>query len=328
MKYHFHSTEIPPSQKISEEVYSVLCDLKDKPGPDRNDYKSLRQQSRFTDYEAKGPDLACIEDQVIFAGARQIPIRIYYPNFHDQSPLLFFIHGGSWTFCSIATHDNFCRTMAQKSQSVVVSLDYRLAPEHPFPAGLNDCVATLKWCRENAGLIGIHPDYITVCGDSAGANLATASCLYLKIDGSPVPKRQILLYPIVDTVHLNRPSHKLYNAGYTYSSSNLKTALRQYLQDDDLRHHPLVSPLLSENLSHMPETMVILAECDIVRDEGYAYGKALAKAGNLVACHEFEGMVHAFMSMWGKVPQAQKAIELLCQTVQQDCEKFDAITFT
>lgn len=242
--------------------------------------------------------------------------------------MTFFIHGGSWSFCSINTHDNFCRQMCHQSQSVIVSIDYRLAPEYPFPAGLNDCVVALKWCRDHADLIGINPDYITISGDSAGANLATATCLYLKTDGYPLPRRQILFYPIVDVVNLNRPSHKLYGNGYNYHLLNLKKSLQQYLQNEDLKNHFLVSPFVSEDLNDMPRTTIILAECDIVRDEGYAYAKALSAAGNEVECHEFEGMVHAFMLMSAKVPQAKEALEIISQEINLDNDKFKQVTLS
>ncbi|MEY2444424.1 MAG: acetyl esterase [Ilumatobacteraceae bacterium] len=224
-----------------------------------------------------------------------VPARLYRPNDNDQLGLLIFLHGGGWVIGNLDTHDNLCRILANSSGHAVLSVDYRLAPEHPFPAALDDALTATRWAYANAARLGCDPDRLAIGGDSAGANLSIAVCHV-----RPVPLRyQLLVYPVTDLTR-SFPSHIENAAGPALTAEGLAWFIHHYAGDDDAAlRDPRVSPHFAddETVAASPPTMVITAEYDPLRDEGDAYASRLASLGVPTSHVRFGGMYHGFFSL-------------------------------
>jgi acetyl esterase len=225
-----------------------------------------------------------------------VPARLYRPNDRDDLGLLVFFHGGGWVLGSIETHDNLCCILANASGQAVLSVDYRLAPEHPFPAPLDDALTATRWAHENAATLGCSPDRIAVGGDSAGANLAIA-VTHL----APVPLcYQLLVYPATDLT-CSFPSHVENAAGPVLTTGAMKWFIDHYLSGGTggSLTDPRVSPHFAADdvVAASPPAMVITAECDPLRDEGDAYAARLASLGVPTSHVRFSGMYHGFFSL-------------------------------
>jgi acetyl esterase len=223
------------------------------------------------------------------------------------APLLVFFHGGGFVICDLDTHDEPCRMLCQHGNMHVLSVAYRLAPEHPFPAPLDDCTAALQWAQTHAGELGADPHRVCVGGDSAGANLATVVALAAAQRRRPVAA-QLLIYPTADASRAH-PSLQLFSDGFVLTAADMHAFTQHYIANDTaLRNDPRVSPALSPDLSHAPPALVITAGFDPLRDEGEAYAAALAAAGVTVQLHRERGLVHGFLHMTTVVPAAYAAV--------------------
>ena len=211
-------------------------------------------------------------------------------------PLVMFLHGGGWIGGDLDSHDATCRALANASGCKVVAIDYRLAPEHKFPAGLNDCFAALRWLAEHAADLGIDARRIAVCGDSAGGNLAAAVALMVRDRGGPAIALQVLVYPVTHHA-FDTPSYRTYGQGYLLTLEGMQWNWNHYLPDAAAGRDPLASPLLAPDLRGLPPALVIVAECDPLCDESEAYAKRLAEAGVAVDCKRYDGMLHAFFTL-------------------------------
>lgn len=223
--------------------------------------------------------------------SHDIPVRIFYPRKMEHSDGLLFFHGGGWVIGNIDTYTNVCINMAELTGRTVYSVDYRLAPEHPYPQGLEDCFRATEVLLDDSKL--------TLIGDSAGANLAAAVSLMLRDKGKAVPKKQILLYPVTYWDHSDASPFKSIRTNgvdYGLTSKKVREYMELYQPDSSLRKGPYISPLMAEDLSRQPDTLVITAQFDPLRDEGEAYGIALRKAGNRVRIHRILGAVHGFIA--------------------------------
>jgi acetyl esterase len=209
---------------------------------------------------------------------------------------------------SINTHDNICRKLANRASAIVISVDYRLAPENKFPAAIEDAYDALNWAHSQARSFGGDPGRISVCGDSAGGNLAAVTCLLARDRVGPKIAFQALIYPGVDASNLDTESYRLNGKGYYLTRENIAEVIPLYVNNDDEVLHHYVSPLLAHDLSGLPPALVITAEFDPLLSEGQAYADKLKEAGVPCSLHNYPGMVHGFVSFGGLLPQSDQAI--------------------
>ena len=255
-------------------------------------------------------DLAQVSDTV----AQGIPLRIYRPTLDTQLPGLVYFHGGGWVIGDLETHDNVCRHLAQQANCVVVAVDYRLAPEHPFPAALDDSFAATCWVVDHAAELGIDAAWIAVGGDSAGGNLAATVCLKANALGAPKLAHQLLVYPATDTAQ-DTPSYTENKEGYSLSAALMGWFWDQYIGDQP-RDNPMMAPILASDLSGVPSATVITAEYDPLRDEGEAYGERLKAAGVTTTITRYDGMIHGFFHMQDALADGRDALTMAAKELQ------------
>lgn len=264
-------------------------------------------------YRAMKPDLPeikvhSVEDRLVPGPGGDIPVRIYRPS-GNPSPLHVHFHGGGWVIGDLETHDADCREICRGAECIVVAVDYRLAPEHCFPAALDDCYAVTCWAASNSAEIGARPGPVSVGGDSAGGNLAAAVALMARDRAAPEIALQLLIYPVTDAA-MSSASYRENAEGYMLSQQMMAWFWDQYCPQAEQRNHPLASPLLATDLSGLPAALVMTAEFDPLRDEGEAYAARLAEAGVEVQVRRFDGLIHGFFSQAGIVEAAREGVEL------------------
>nr|WP_305882598.1 alpha/beta hydrolase [Haloplanus ruber] len=224
-----------------------------------------------------------------------IAIRTYTPPGDAARPVFVYFHGGGWVRGDLDTHDGLCRLLAEAADCVVVSVDYRRAPEHRFPAAVHDAYAATAWAADHAAIVGGDPDRVAVGGDSAGGNLAAAVTLLARERGGPELAHQVLLYPVTDYA-FDTASYDENAAGYLLSRASMRWYWERYLGDDIDGANPYASPLRATDLSGVPSATVITAGYDPLRDEGAEYADRLREAGVSVTHENYPGMVHVFAS--------------------------------
>lgn len=257
---------------------------------------------------APGDAVERIEDREIPGPAGTLRLRLYYPEAAagEALPLTLFFHGGGFVLCSPETHDNICRCLAARARSLVVSVDYRLAPEAPFPAAVDDAIAALDWLRREGRALGGDPARIAVAGDSAGGNLAAVLAQQARSRGWPL-RHQLLFYPITDCA-TESDSYRQFGAGYFLTAEMMRWYRRQYLSQADDGQDCRASPLRAEDFGGLPPATIITAEFDPLRDEGEAYALSLRLAGVPAGLHRAQGQIHGYVSMLGLVPAADEAL--------------------
>jgi acetyl esterase len=210
--------------------------------------------------------------------------------------VLVYFHGGGWVLGDLESHDRVCRALANQAGCVVVSVDYRLAPEHVFPAGAEDCYAATKWVAENAASIGADGARLAVGGDSAGGNLAAVVSMMARDRGGPAINFQLLLYPVTDCA-LATPSQKEFaNDGYVLSRADMEWFWKNYTDPIAEKNNPYACPLRAKDLSGLPPALVLTASHDPLRDEGERFAERLIAAGVKTTCTRYEGVTHGFVS--------------------------------
>jgi acetyl esterase len=251
--------------------------------------------------------LAAVEDIGVALPSRTLRIRLYRPS-QRRLPVVVFFHGGGWTLSSVESYDQVCRQLAKHSGCVIAALDYRLAPEHKFPAAVDDGTDAIAWLVANGEDLDLDVSRIAVAGDSAGGNLATAVALR----DSNVPDRRIsfqaLIYPVTE-YEFGRPSMRSDWSGYPLSADTVKWFWSHYLSSHADTLNPLAAPITAPDLSRMPPTLVITAEDDPVRDQGEAYARRLRSHGVQVKLSRYGGVFHGFFQMLGMHDKASRAIE-------------------
>jgi acetyl esterase len=236
------------------------------------------------------------ENRHIPGVAGDIPVRIYTPEGNPPMGVLVYFHGGGWVLGDLESHDRVCRALANNAGCVVVSVDYRLAPEHVFPAGAEDCYAATKWVAENAASLGADPARLAVGGDSAGGNLAAVVSMMSRDRGGPSIIFQLLFYPVTDSA-LDTPSYKEFSSdGNVLSRADMEWFWNSYLGPDTEKTNPYVSPLRAKNLAGLPPALIMTASHDPLRDEGERFAQRLISAGTKVTCTRYEGVTHGFIS--------------------------------
>lgn len=252
--------------------------------------------------------VAKVENRTFRGSAGNLPLRIYTPDGRGPFPALVYFHGGGWVVGSIETVDASCRSLANLAGCIVVSADYRLAPEHKFPAAADDCYAATRWTALHAASLHGDPARIAVGGESAGANLAAVAALMAQERGSTPLVLQLLLYPVLD-YSFERPSHRENGEGYFLTTDMMRWFWRQYLNSDTDGESHLASPLRAKYLQGVAPAAIYTAEFDPLRDEGAAYAAKLREAGVSVQYKCCEGLIHGFMGMAKVVEPAKKALE-------------------
>ncbi len=251
-----------------------------------------------------------------------VPARLYLPSAEKNLGLCVFMHGGGWVIGSLDGHDDVCRRLAMLSGQAVLSVDYRMAPEFPFPAPLEDCIAAVKWARDNAASLGCDANRMVVCGDSAGGNLAT---LVAQHSGVKL-KMQLLVYPAVDARCVTE-SYRKNGEGYLLTAAAMDWFYGHYLSGatslTSSAENPLVSPLLASDaiLAKMPPTLVVTAEYDPLCDEGEQYAQKLTSLGVPTSCVRYRGQIHAFLNFGRFLDDGYLAIAQLADAINRACAK-------
>lgn len=232
-------------------------------------------------------------------GRPDLRVRLYHPHPHQQTGVLVYFHGGGWVIGDLDTHDALCRDLAILSDCAVLAVHYRLAPEHPFPAAVDDARAALQWCAAQGAALGIDPNRLAVGGDSAGGNLAAVLALESRESG-PALALQLLIYPALDLGSLDTESYRQCASGFGLTRADVTWFLDQYFGTDNAsRLDWRASPLQAPDLRELPPALVMTAEFDVLRSEGEDYAAALETAGNAVTLRRYDGATHGFMSMAG-----------------------------
>ena len=263
-------------------------------------YLVERRLQKLTARRARKPWLYRIWEHTISSGEYQVPMRIFAPKQQRRGCVLLFFHGGGWVTGSIDSYDGICGDMAAQTGCIVASVDYRLAPEHHFPAAAEDCYAAAREVFLHSGLLNVPPEGVVLIGDSAGGNLAAAVSLMARVRGEFLPRRQILIYPAVGNDHSESspyPSVRENGTGYLLTSRRVQEYFALYAASESDRENPYLAPLAAASLASQPDTLLITAEFCPLRDEGEAYGKKLREAGNYVEIHRIPDALHGYFSL-------------------------------
>lgn len=273
---------------------------------DNTDLVALREQDLLQLSEAR-TKVGQVEDAAFQGPGGAVPVRIYSPDAAGPHPVLVYYHGGGFVLGSLDSHDELCRVLCHDAQLVVVSVAYRLAPEHPYPAAPDDCFAAVQWCVEQADRLNIDPHRIAVGGDSAGGNLAAATALRARDLGGPQISAQLLIYPVT-AADFTMDSYQRNGDGFFLTADAMKWFWQQYVADPTHLLEPYACPLLADCHGLAP-AYVVTAEYDPLCDEGERYAQRLQAAGCAVRQDRFAGMIHGFV-MYGELLETARAAQL------------------
>lgn len=253
--------------------------------------------------------LAQVRDAHIPGPAGEMKVRIYTPTGTGPFPILMYFHGGGFVIGDLDTFDKLCRETCGGAGVVVVSVDYRLAPEYPFPAASDDCLAATRWAAAHAAELNGDASRIGVSGDSAGGNLAAVTALRLRDEGGPALKAQLLVYPVTDADPDAYPSMTANAEGYLLSRADMNWFFGHYVKDASAVASPILCPIKAASHAGLPPALVITAEFDPLRDEGDAYAKKLAAAGVAVEHRCYDGAIHGFYTFFGALSLGREAVD-------------------
>lgn len=268
----------------------------------------LRANLETQSAKAARPDVAHVEDRMIPGPRGEIRVRIYRPDMDQGHAVITYFHGSAFVVCSIDTHDVLCRHLCLQSGAVIVSVDYGLAPEAPFPAGPDDSFAATSWTVAHATSFGGDPAQLMVAGDSAGATMAIVTALRARDAGGPAIAAQLLFYPVTDYPDKLPASYIERGEGCGLTASAMRWGWDLYLTDPADRANPMASPLRAPDLSGLPPAYVITAEYDLLRDEGQAFAGRLTAAGVATTLAHYDDMNHGFLGMAGSLDRADEAM--------------------
>lgn len=275
-------------------------------------YNEARRFYLETSRKVAGPEVGGIVSESILLDpvSAKIPARHYRPEnaAEKELPLLIYFHGGGWCVGDLDTHDHVCRWLCSLAECAVISVDYRLGPEHQFPSAVEDAITACRWISDEARQLKVDPARIAVGGDSAGGNLSAVVTLLARDDGGPDFCCQLLIYPATDML-LSFPSHASCGDGYRLTRSSIAWFICGYLRSGEDMRDWRASPLLAEDHRSLPGAFILTAEFDPLKDEGEAYAGKLEEAGVAVQYKCYEGMIHGFIAMPGAVDMARTALQ-------------------
>ncbi len=264
------------------------------------------------------PESVAVEDAVLAAGLAGVPVRIYRPASLEAgqlAPCILYMHGGGWVLGSVDTHDCITAEIAESTGAIVVSVDYRLAPEHPFPAGFDQCCAALHMLGRDGAAFGIDTRRIAVAGDSAGANLAAALALAARNEGGPALAAQALIYPVLGTA-TDLPSYRQNATAPMLRTEEMRHYWSLYLGGEPVTDNPYAAPLLASDLSGLPPSLIWTAGHDPVRDDGVLYARRLAEAGVTAIYRCAPDLAHGYLRARALSASAAAEFEALCQALR------------
>ncbi len=299
---------------INKAMRAALSVLSYSEADIKKSYQVERRLKDISGRRLKKPSLYRIWEHKVVCGDHEVPVRIFMPSGREHHRILLFFHGGGWVTGSIDSYDAVCADMAKQTGRVVVSVDYRLAPEYPFPSGLEDCYAVAREIFLDDSLLGTKSKEIVLIGDSAGGNLAAAVSLMARDRGEFMPSRQILIYPATGNDHSDDspfPSVRENGTDYLLTTKRVRDYMELYRSSDADLMNPYYAPLMAKDFSNQPDTLIITAEYCPLRDEGEAYGKALEMAGNRVKVFRMPDALHGFFSLPVRFSQVKKAYALI-----------------
>lgn len=296
---------------LDPDIARLLATVFAAPPPEMPDVRALREAAEAAPALLGGPPEPVTEcrDLAIEGGVRgRVGLRIYRAGV-VPAPALLFAHGGGWVTGSLDSHDRLCRQLANRLQAIVVAVDYACAPEHRYPAALDDVAAAWSWLARHAHELGADPARLAVGGDSSGGNLAAALTLRLRASGAPQPAAQLLLYPALDA-SASRPSYQRFATGHNLTAAMMRWYWRQYAPegcDGDAE----LAPLAARDLAGLAPAIVALAPADVLHDEGLAYARRLEAAGVPVQVLPCPGMIDGFLRWTGAVPAAGRHLDAI-----------------
>jgi acetyl esterase len=298
-------------QELDPEVQLLLRLLGPTPAP-THDTPAAARAARSRDARVFAGErfaVARTEDVRLPGPTGAVDARLYVPEEAPaQPPLLVYLHGGGWVVCDLDTHDNVCRFLAREAGVLVLSVDYRLAPEHRFPAAVDDALAAFRHAAEHAGELGADPGAVAVGGDSAGGNLAAVVSQLAVAEGGPLPSFTMSIYPVTD-LSTKHASYEHFGDGYVLTEAQMDWYRTRYLPNDEAALDPRASPLLADDLSGLPPTYVATAGFDPLRDEGEAYAHRLRESGVPVALRRHGGLIHGFVNTVGSTRSGRAAMQ-------------------
>ncbi|MCX5848596.1 MAG: alpha/beta hydrolase [Deltaproteobacteria bacterium] len=267
--------------------------------------KFLIDTSRFV--SGSGPDLPIVKNIDIPGLAGKIPARLYAVE-GKNLPIIVFYHGGGWVLGNLDSHDPVCRAIAKETKALVISVDYRLAPEHKFPAAVEDCYAALVYMYEHGKEFGGDPTKIAVAGDSSGGNLSAVIAQMARDKNGPRIAMQALIYPAVDLSIEQTESYKNFGKGFMLTAEDMKAFASAYLKNAEDAKNQMASPIYAKNFKNLPRAIVIAAQFDVLRSEGESYARKLKEAGVTVKYISYNGMIHGFINSLRFMPESNAAI--------------------
>src|SRR4051794_19968907 len=293
----------PQAQAVIDMIEQLgVTDLNDDTDP--NEIRALMNAAVLP----SGIEVASITDREIPGPAGPITVRVYRPGGDAPKPVIVYFHGGGWVLGSLGTHDGTCRRLADGAGAVVVSVDYRMAPEDRYPAAVDDSFAALAWVAAHADELGGDAARLAVAGDSAGGNLAAVMSQLARDHGGPAIRFQLLVYPVTDH-EFTSVSMEENATGYYLTRDAMRWFYGHYLEDASQGDDPRASPLRAADLSGLPPAFVLTAQYDPLRDQGIAYADALRAAGNDVQMTMYEGLFHGFFSMFDLIEAGKAAFD-------------------
>jgi acetyl esterase len=295
---------------LDPEIQPLVDLMEAAPGPAAHlipiEQSRAAHDAETAEMSGPGPDVAEVREVELPGPGGPLAVRVFRPAGEGPLPLVAYLHGGGWAIGSLDGFDPVCRALANASGAVVASIDYRLAPEHPFPAAPDDARAAVRWLAEHAGELGADGGRMAIAGDSAGGNLAAVTARRLRDEGGPPLRFQALIYPVCDS-GLNTPSYRECSEGFGLSALGMKRYWDLYLDGADGRH-PDASPLQADDLAGLPPAFVLTVGMDVLRDEGEAYARALEAAGVPVTLRRYDGAVHGFFRWIAKTRLSREAV--------------------
>ncbi|MEM9671945.1 MAG: alpha/beta hydrolase [Bacteroidota bacterium] len=287
--------------------------------PDVQNYSPAELQERYWREESTSAEylnyVSNTKDTIALTTEGGIVIRLYYPSSAKNLPIIVYYHGGGFVFGTLNEYDLLCAKLADRTSALVVSVDYRLAPEHPYPTAAQDAYAALQWVYQNAPSIGGDSTRLAVAGDSAGGNLATVVSMMTRDSSEAFVDYQVMLYPATQSIDLTTVSHQNFGEDYGITTRQIDWYIEQYLPDESDRYEAYASPLLAEDLSSLPPALVVLAGFDPLKTEGEQYAKKLQATGVPVRLLTYESMIHGFANI-PEFPQSEELLDEIASALE------------